>query len=425
MSCTVLVGLQWGDEGKGKIIDVLTAETDVVVRFQGGSNAGHTVEIGDNKYVLHLIPSGIFRENVLNIVGNGVVLDPVRICEEIRNLKARGVECRGRLEISSRAQLVFAYHCALDGLKESKLGDNKIGTTKRGIGPAYSDKINRCGIRAADLCNQARLEPLFRARMIEANQELVAHGEPAMDIDAEWTKVSAAAAELAPLVKDTVYSLDCKIRAGKRVLFEGAQGTWLDVDFGTYPYVTSSNTSAGGACTGAGVSPVHIKDVVGIAKAYTTRVGSGPHPTELLDDTGEHLTQVGREFGATTGRRRRCGWFDAVATRYSCHLNGVTRLVVTKLDVMDALPVIKICVAYKLDGKLLETMPENMADFERVEPVYEEFKGWNCSTAEATCWQELPAQARAYLERLAALVDAPLDIVSIGPKRHQTFKVKK
>lgn len=425
MGCTVLVGLQWGDEGKGKIIDVLTAENDVVIRYQGGSNAGHTVEIGDKKYVLHLIPSGIFRDNVLNIVGNGVVMDPVAMSEEIRELKAKGVDCHGRLEISGRAQVVFAYHKAMDGLNESQLGDNKIGTTKRGIGPCYSDKINRVGIRAADLCSPVRLEKLFRERMAETNAMLKEAGEPELDTEAEWKKLAEAARELAPLVTDTVLSVNRQLQAGKRVLFEGAQGTWLDVDFGTYPYVTSSNTTAGGACTGAGISPVHVTDVVGIAKAYTTRVGSGPHPTELFDEVGEHLTRVGREYGATTGRRRRCGWFDAVATRYSCMLNGVTRLVVTKLDVLDQLKTIKICVAYELDGKRLESLPVNMADFERLQPIYEEVEGWNCSTEEVTCWAELPPKAKAYLERLATLVNAPLDIVSIGPKRHQTFKLKK
>lgn len=425
MGCTVLVGLQWGDEGKGKIIDVLTAENDVVIRYQGGSNAGHTVEIGDKKYVLHLVPSGIFRDNVLNIVGNGVVMDPVAMCEEIRELKAKGVECHGRLEISGRAQVVFAYHKAMDGLNESQLGENKIGTTKRGIGPCYSDKINRVGIRAADLCSPVRLEKLFRERMAETNALLKEAGESELDTEAEWKKLAEAARELAPLVTDTVLSVNRQLQAGKRVLFEGAQGTWLDVDFGTYPYVTSSNTTAGGACTGAGISPVHVTDVVGIAKAYTTRVGSGPHPTELFDEVGEHLTKVGREYGATTGRRRRCGWFDAVATRYSCMLNGVTRLVVTKLDVLDQLKTIKICVAYELDGRRLESLPVNMADFERLQPIYEEVEGWNCSTESVTCWAELPPKAKAYLERLATLVNAPLDIVSIGPKRHQTFKVKK
>lgn len=423
MSCTILVGLQWGDEGKGKIIDVLTSESDVVVRFQGGSNAGHTVEIGDKKYVLHLIPSGIFRENVLNVIGNGVVMDPVRVYEEIVNLQKQGLDCKERLQISGRAQLVFAYHCAIDGLNEKSRGDNKIGTTKRGIGPCYSDKINRVGIQAAELCDLETLKPKFFTRMADANERLKASGEETYDTESEWQKIVTAAAVLSPMITDTTLTVNQELQKGKRILFEGAQGTWLDVDFGTYPFVTSSNTISGGACPGSGVSPVHVKDVVGIAKAYTTRVGAGPHPTELFDADGEHLTQVGREFGATTGRRRRCGWFDAVATRYSCMINGVTRLVVTKLDVLDQLPVIKICVAYELDGKRLETLPVNMNDFARLKPIYEEIPGWNCSTEHVTCWEELPAQAKYYVKRMAELVNAPLDIISVGPKRHQTFKV--
>lgn len=423
MSCTVLVGLQWGDEGKGKIIDVLTSEADVVVRFQGGSNAGHTVEIGDKKYVLHLIPSGIFRDGVLNIIGNGVVMDPVRVYEEIVGLQEQGLNCENRLQISSRAQLVFAYHCGVDGLNEKARGANKIGTTKRGIGPCYSDKINRVGIHAAELCNLPVLKSKFVRKMEAVNMQLAANEEPTYDIDKEWAKIEQAASVLAPLITDTTLSINKEIQAGKRVLFEGAQGTWLDVDFGTYPFVTSSNTISGGACSGSGVSPVHIKDVVGIAKAYTTRVGEGPHPTELFDADGEHLSQVGREFGATTGRRRRCGWFDAVATRYSCMINGVTRLVVTKLDVLDQLPVIKVCVAYELDGERLESLPVNMNDFSRLKPIYEEIPGWQCSTEHVSCWEDLPEQAKYYVRRLAELVNAPLDIISVGPKRHQTFKV--
>ncbi len=421
MATTVLVGLQWGDEGKGKIIDVLTEKADVVVRFQGGNNAGHTVEIGREKFILHLIPSGILHPGTLCLIGNGVVVNPVALVEEIAELQKRGIPMDGRLRISDRAHLVFSYHSLLDGASETALGERQIGTTKRGIGPAYTDKISRCGIRAGDLRHPERLEPRFRARLAQANRVLHAAGQPGQDADAEWAKLAAAARTLAPLVEDTVLTLNRAIEQGKEVLLEGAQGTWLDVDFGTYPFVTSSNTTAGGACTGAGVSPRRLDRIMGVAKAYTTRVGEGPFPTELHEATGERLRKVGREFGATTGRPRRCGWFDAVITRYAVLLNGADCLAVTKLDVLDGFETLRIAVAYDVDGKRVTDMPSDPDEFARAVPVYEDWPGWSVCTTAAARWEDLPASAQAYLKRIEQLVGARVAIVSVGPNRAQTF----
>lgn len=426
MKNTVLIGLQWGDEGKGKIIDVLTEKAEVVVRFQGGNNAGHTVEIGENQFVLHLIPSGILRASALCVIGNGVVVNPIALDEEVRGLAERGIDISERLQISDRCQLVFTYHCKLDGLLENQLGDNKIGTTKRGIGPAYADKVNRVGIRASLLKQPKRLEESFRARAEFHNRILRdAGGETPLDIDAEWEKLAEVAARLAPMVCDTVLSINRAADEGRSILFEGAQGTWLDVDFGTYPFVTSSNTTVGGACIGSGLPPVSVDHVVGVAKAYTTRVGAGPFPTELDDEDGEKLRANGREFGATTGRPRRCGWFDAVATRYAAMLNGVGKgLAITKLDVLDDFETVRICTAYEIDGKRVTEMPADSDDIERVVPVYEDHPGWCCSTEGATSLDELPELARKYLRRLEELLGASVEIVSVGPRRAQTFTVE-
>ncbi|MFA4944321.1 MAG: adenylosuccinate synthase [Lentisphaeria bacterium] len=421
MANTVLVGLQWGDEGKGKIIDVLTEQAEVVVRFQGGNNAGHTVEIGSEKYALHLIPSGILHPGTLCIIGNGLVVNPLGLHQELTDLAARGIATAGRLFISSRAHLVFSFHQVMDGVNESRLGEGKIGTTRRGIGPAYSDKINRVGIRAGELRDPARLEALFRKQAAAYQERFRRAGVTDYDIDAEWAALQPVAAALAPLVRDTTLLLHQAIRENRRILFEGAQGTWLDVDFGTYPFVTSSNTTAGGACTGTGVPPNQIHRSIGVAKAYTTRVGSGPFMTELNDATGERLRATGREFGTTTGRPRRCGWFDAVATRYAVMLNGTTGLAVTKLDVLDGLPALQICVAYEVDGVRHTELPDDPAVVERARPVYETLPGWSAPTAPARKWTDLPANAQAYLRRLSELVGAPIDIVSVGPGRDQTF----
>lgn len=422
MPADILIGTQWGDEGKGKLIDVLTRDVDAVVRFQGGSNAGHTVEIGSEKYVLHLVPSGIFRPGVTCIIGNGVVVDPVGLMEEMRALTARGLDVK-QIQLSDQAHLIFAYHKRADAMKEAaaaKVG-RKIGTTGRGIGPAYCDRAARTGIRAGMLAKLDKLEAAFRDHAARYNQEFAAAGVEKIDIDREWGELAEAAHYLAPFVTDTVVSVNKLLKAGKKVLCEGAQGTLLDVDHGTYPYVTSSSTISGGACSGAGIAPRHIGTVWGVIKAYTTRVGEGPFPTELFDAAGEELRQIGREFGATTGRPRRCGWFDAVASRYSCMINGVDKLAVTKLDVLDTLPEIKICVAYELDGKKLDHVPSDVDDLARVKPVYETLPGWQCSTSEATAYDQLPDQAKRYLDRMAELVDSEIAIVSVGPKREQTF----
>ena len=333
MPVDILVGTQWGDEGKGKLIDVLTRDVDMVVRFQGGNNAGHTVEIGDKRYVLHLVPSGIFRPEVTCVIGNGLVVDPVALDEELRSIEEKGFTT-DNVQLSNRAQLIFIYHRIADSINESG-ATTKIGTTGRGIGPAYMDKMRRTGIRAIDLKFPEKLAGQFRAECARYNKIFAAAGVAELDVEAELTKVLEAASRLAPLVCDTVYSVNRAVKEGKNVLFEGAQGALLDIDHGTYPFVTSSNTISGGACTGGGVPPQSIRDVWGVIKAYTTRVGEGPFPTELFDATGEKLRQIGREFGATTGRPRRCGWFDAVASRYACMVNGINKLAVTKLDCLN------------------------------------------------------------------------------------------
>lgn len=421
MPVDILVGTQWGDEGKGKLIDVLTRDCDMVVRFQGGNNAGHTVEIGSDKFVLHLVPSGIFRPGVACIIGNGVVVDPVALTAEMRDLEKSGLDV-STIELSDKAQLIFDYHRQIDGMKEASAGTGKkIGTTKRGIGPAYSDKADRCGIRGWMLKKPAELEKAFREQAAKYNDIFVARGVEPIDIDAAWVKVADAASYLASHVTDTVVSVNNAIRAGKKILCEGAQGMLLDIDHGTYPFVTSSNTISGGACTGAGIAPIHIRDIWGVLKAYSTRVGEGPFPTELFDADGEKLRQVGHEFGATTGRPRRCGWFDAVASGYSCMINGVNKLAVTKVDVLDQMPEIKICTAYELDGEIIHSVPSSADDLARVKPVYEVVPGWMQDTTACTCYKDLPENTRKYLDRLAELVNSTVAIISVGPKREQTF----
>ncbi|MEA2012722.1 MAG: adenylosuccinate synthase [Verrucomicrobiota bacterium] len=424
MPANVLVGLQWGDEGKGKIIDVLTEKTDIVVRFQGGGNAGHTVEIEDEKYVLHLLPSGILREKTINVVGNGLVVDLIAMNEEIKGLEKRGIDVANRLMISNRAHLSFSYHKELDGLSEKRLGDNSIGTTKKGIGPTYSDKVNRCAIRVCDLLDEEAFWKKFKTKLDASNKILVAANLNVLDYEEEKKKITPALNRIKPFIADTVAFLNKAVKDGKSILFEGAQGMWLDVDFGTYPYVTSSNTTVGGACTGTGVPPQAIDSVVGIAKAYTTRVGEGPFMTELLDESGATLRKIGHEFGATTGRPRRCGWFDAVATKYSAILNGVDKLCIMKLDVLSNLSPLKICTAYKLDGKLIDEMPLNPVDLEKVEPVYEDMPGWTEDLTEVTTYKELPENAKKYIARLEELLEIEATIISVGPRRKQTFYKK-
>ncbi len=421
MANTILVGAQWGDEGKGKIIDFLTETADLVVRSQGGNNAGHTVIVGGKKYVLHLIPSGILRPGKMCVIGNGVVIDAVSLAGEIDGLLAQKIKVSPKnLLISDCAHLTFPYHRALDEQREVRKGKGKIGTTKRGIGPTYGDKAARVGLRAGDLKDPKIFAIKLAARIEENNAVLKALGAAPLNAKKVIAEYSAAADKLRPFLGNTVVFLHEALRAKKEMLFEGAQGTFLDIDHGTYPYVTSSNTTAGGACTGSGVPPHRIDRVLGVMKAYTTRVGEGPFPTE---DAGfsDFLHGLGREYGATTGRARRCGWFDAVATRFATMVNGIDDIAVTNLDGLDTLETIKVCVAYNLGKKRLEVPPSDVTQLEQCVPIYEEFPGWKKDTSAARKWTDLPPKARGYLTRIAKLTGAKLVIASIGPGREQTI----
>ena len=421
MSNTILIGAQWGDEGKGKIIDVLTERVDWVVRAQGGNNAGHTVEIGAEKFVLHLVPSGILTPGKRCVIGNGVVLDPVALVEEIRGVTQRGIAVAGRLFISDRAHVVFPYHRMLDAQGEARRAKgDQIGTTQRGIGPAYGDKAARFGLRMCDLLDP-EFPALLHSRVEEKNRILAAMGAPVVDGEAVLAATQKAMEVLRPLVCDTVPLLHAAVERGESLLFEGAQGIMLDIDFGTYPYVTSSNAAAGGSCTGSGVPPSRIDHVVGVLKAYTTRVGEGPFPTELLDAAGEELRRVGREFGATTGRPRRCGWFDAVVARHAVMTCGVDEWALTKLDVLDGFETIRLCVAYELDGRRIDHFPANIRETARCKPVYEEMPGWRTSTKEVVRFADLPAAAKRYVARLEQITGVPVGILSLGPRRESTL----
>ncbi len=423
MANTILVGAQWGDEGKGKIIDFLTETADLVVRSQGGNNAGHTVYADGVKYVLHLIPSGILRAGKMCVIGNGVVIDPVAVATEISGLRAKKIKVTPKnLLISDRAHLVLPYHRLLDEQREASKGKGKIGTTKRGIGPAYGDKAARVGLRMGDLIQPALFAEKLAVRVQENNTVLKALGAETLKYPRVLAAYQAAAAELAPFVGNTVVYLHDALKAGKEILFEGAQGTYLDIDHGTYPYVTSSNTTAGGACTGSGVPPHRMDTVLGVMKAYTTRVGEGPFPTEN-EAFSDFLHGLGREFGATTGRARRCGWFDAAATRYAGMINGIDEVAITNLDGLDTLESIKVAVAYKLGRKTLLVPPSDNAQLAECVPVYEEFPGWQTPTHEAKSFAALPKKAQAYARKLAALCEAKLRIVSVGPNREQTIVV--
>ena len=420
MANTILVGAQWGDEGKGKIIDFLTEKADIVVRSQGGNNAGHTVILGPKKYVLHLIPSGILRPAKTCVIGNGVVLDPVSLVGEIEGLRAKKIKVGKNLLISDSAHLVLPYHRALDEQREIAKGKNKIGTTKRGIGPAYGDKAARVGLRVGDLMQTKLFTEKLAARIKENNAVLNALGAKPISFKQVLASYLAAAEKLRPFVANTVVYLHEALKAGKEILFEGAQGTFLDIDHGTYPYVTSSNTTAGGACTGSGVPPHRMDRVLGVMKAYTTRVGEGPFPTEN-ETISDMLHGMGREFGATTGRARRCGWFDAVATRYATMVNGIDDLAITNLDGLDGLDSIKVCTHYKLRKKLLEVPPTDFRQLEKCEPVYIELPGWRTSTEAARKFGDLPKNAQTYLKKISALTGAKLRIASVGPGRDQTI----
>ena len=423
MSNTILVGSQWGDEGKGKIIDVLTGGGDIVVRSQGGNNAGHTIVDGDKKYVLHLIPSGILRKGKVCVIGNGVVIDPVALVVEIKGLRARGIKVDAKnLLISDCAHLVMPYHRSIDERREELKGKNKIGTTKRGIGPAYGDKVARTGLRMADLIRPEVFKQKLTLRIKENNAVIKALGGKPVNGAKVLADYVAAAKVLKPFVINTSTYLHKAMAAKKEILFEGAQGTFLDIDHGTYPFVTSSNTTSGGACTGSGIAPNRIDRVIGVVKAYTTRVGEGPLPTEE-DVIGDMLHGMGREFGATTGRARRCGWFDAVATRYATMVNGVDDLAITNLDGLDGVKKILICTGYRIDGKgpVLDTPPTDAGELARCRPVYTSMPGWMTPTDTIRKYKDLPLKARQYAEKLAKLSGARLSIVSTGPGREQTI----
>ena len=420
MANTILVGAQWGDEGKGKIIDVLTSKADVIVRSQGGNNAGHTIVHGGATYILHLIPSGILRRGKVCVIGNGVVVDPIALVAEIGQLRGLGVKIGKNLLVSNCAHLVMPYHRLLDEQRELRKGRAKIGTTKRGIGPAYGDKAARTGLRVSDLMQPILFAKKLQAKIRENNSILQALGAKPINYREVHEAYLAAGEKLRPFVTNTVVYLHRALERGKEILFEGAQGTFLDIDHGTYPYVTSSNTTAGGACTGTGVPPHRMDQVVGVMKAYTTRVGEGPLPTEDRR-LAQRLHSLGREFGATTGRARRCGWFDAVATRYATMINGIDELAITNLDGLDDVDPIRICVGYRLNGKRLEVPPCDVVQLDNCEPIYEEMRGWKQSTTSAKKLSQLLLPARNYVKRLSQLTGAKISIVSVGPTRAQTI----
>jgi len=425
MSAFIVLGAQWGDEGKGKMTDYLAEEAEVVVRFQGGNNAGHTVEVGDRQYKLHLIPSGILYDDKLNVIGNGVVVDPKALFEEIGYLEKEGVKVTPeKLIISDRAHVIMPYHKLLDKLKEEARGKNDIGTTGKGIGPCYTDKIERCGIRICDLLHEKVFEEKLREDMAMKNIYITkVYGGEAIDIEEVLKEYNEYAKRIRPFVQDTSVKVYNEIKANKNVLFEGAQGMLLDIDYGTYPYVTSSNTTAGGVSNGVGIGPNMITNAVGITKAYTTRVGKGPFPTELLDEVGDWIRQTGHEYGVTTGRSRRCGWLDLVIVKSSVRVSGLTSLAVTKIDTLAGLEKIKVCVGYKFNGEIIDYFPASLEDLANCEPVYETFDGWDASVADARRYEDLPENAKKYLERIAEFTQTKISIVSVGPKRDQTMRV--
>lgn len=422
MSCSIVLGAQWGDEGKGKIVDMYSRQADVVVRYQGGHNAGHTVWVKGQKYVLHLIPSGIIHNETANIIGNGVVIDLEALMKEINELKERGLKFEGRFFISDRAHIILPYHTLFDKRKEELKGAQKIGTTGRGIGPTYMDKTARVGVRISDIFDDETLENKIRTNVDEMNIYAVkAYGLDPIDAESVITLCKKYAKELKPYVADTAVLINKYVKENKKIMLEGAQGTMLDVDFGTYPFVTSSNGTAGGACIGSGISPRNIKNIAGVLKAYTTRVGSGPFPTELDDADGEALRKCGNEFGATTGRPRRCGWLDLVVAKYAVMINGLNYIALTKLDVLTGMKRLKICTGYELDGKTIDTFPAEIDKLERLKPVYQEFDGWAEDITKATKIEDLPANARKYVEFISKYLGVDYCVVSVGPDRDETI----
>ena len=419
-----IVGLQWGDEGKGKIVDILSGEFDCVARYQGGHNAGHTVTFGKNRHVLHLVPSGIFHGGVLCVVGGGVVLDPVAFFEETDAIAAAGIEVAGRLFVSNRCHLILPYHRAIEAATEQLLGDRKLGTTSRGIGPAYEDKAGRRGLRVCDLISPETLPQKIGFQVEQKNRVLQALGSSEkLDPKPICETYVRLGERLRPFVVDSAALINRLIRDGKSILFEGAQATLLDIDHGTYPFVTSSSASAGGAATGLGISPRHVQNIIGITKAYTTRVGTGPFPTEAVGSQEEDLRKRGNEFGATTGRPRRCGWFDGPGVRYSTMINGLSSVVVTKIDVLDPLAEIPFCVDYKYKGSILREYPADIDVLAKVEPVYKAMKGWQTSIAGTRDFEKLPATAQDYLKFLSDYLEVPISMVSTGPEREETIRI--
>ncbi|MGB5760838.1 MAG: adenylosuccinate synthase [Acidimicrobiales bacterium] len=420
MPATIVVGTQWGDEGKGKFTDLLSKEMSMVVRYQGGHNAGHTLVVDGEKFALQLVPSGALYDHIVPVIGNGVVVDPFVLLAEIDMLTRRGIDC-SRLRVSGNAHLIMPYHQQLDALYERHLGKAKLGTTKRGIGPAYADKSMRLGIRVQDLLDEMIFREKLRASLVHTNKVLTKiFNRLPVDPDMLADKVLSECLEpLKPHIADTTDLIHEALEAGQHVLFEGAQATFLDLDHGTYPFVTSSNPTAGGACTGAGVGPRHIDRVLGIAKAYVTRVGAGPFPTELFDEDGDRIVDIGREFGTNTGRRRRPGWFDAVMLRQAVRLNSLSELAITKLDVLDTFETVKVCVAYEVDGKRTEKLPYHQTDVHNAVPIYQELPGWKTDLTGATERQHLPAEAEAYLRLIEEQVGVPVTLASTGPGRSQ------
>jgi len=420
----ILVGTQWGDEGKGKIIDMITQDVDYVVRFQGGNNAGHTVVVDGRQFILHLVPSGILHEDKICVIGNGVVVDPEVLIEEIKSLKKKGIKVDTNLLISDQAHIIFPYHKMMDKLREAQKGKGKIGTTGRGIGPCYTDKASRCGIRLADLFNDSVFHDKLKENIDEKNTIFCkVYGCDGFSFDEVYKQYKKYRQYLKKHICNCSQVLNDAIAIGKSILFEGAQGTFLDIDHGTYPFVTSSNSTAGGAVIGTGVGPKRIDKVIGVAKAYTTRVGEGPFPTEFSFVMMEKIRTKGKEFGATTGRPRRCGWFDAVLVKYSVRLNSIDEIVITKLDVLDECKKIKICVGYRIGKRLIRYFPSDIGSLWRCKPVYEELPGWYQDTTRITKYENLPQKALKYLNRISELIGAGISIVSVGSDRKQAFKV--
>ena len=424
----VVIGAQWGDEGKGKIVDLLAERFDIVARYQGGHNAGHSVYVGDKSYVLHLIPSGITHPGKKCVLGNGMVIDPKAFFEEADRLAEQGVEVTPeRVLVSSRAHLILPYHRALDHTSEERLGNERVGTTLRGIGPAYEDKAGRRGIRVADALVPDVLRSRIERNLEDANRIILAYGGTALDVEEVFDEISRLVERLAPFIADTTHFLNRAAKEGRSILIEGAQATLLDVDHGTYPFVTSSSTTAGGAAIGTGLAPHRISGVLGIVRTYTTRVGEGPFPTEMIEgeaELGQLIRERGREYGASTGRPRRCGWFDAFATRYAAEINGFTSVALTKLDVLDTLDEIKVCTGYQLDGRMLDSFPAVSQDLRRVEPTYETLPGWKTSTEGISEMNALPAAARDYVDFLSDQIGVGIGLVSTGPERAQTILVR-